>query len=91
MSALISCTAYNSLSLRELNQNFLGKTLKVLVEGYHKETELLIQGRHQGQAPDVDGSVLINDIKGSRLKVGDFIQAEVTDGHNYDLVANIVD
>ena len=74
---------------RELNQEFIGKTLKVLIEGYHEETELLIRGRHQGQAPDVDGNILINDNEGLTLKVGDFVQARVTDGHHYDLVAKV--
>ena len=46
---------------RELNQEYLGKTIDVLVEGVHEETDLLLQGRHQGQAPDIDGKVIIND------------------------------
>ena len=74
---------------RELNRNFIGKTLKVLVEGHHQETDLLLRGRHQGQAPDVDGNVIINDTGGLPLKVGDFVQATVVDGHHYDLVAEV--
>ena len=46
---------------RELNQEYLGKTIEVLVEGVHEETDLLLQGRHRGQAPDIDGRVIIND------------------------------
>ena len=75
---------------KELNQNFVGKTIDVLVEGYHEETELLIQGRHQGQAPDVDGNVFINDTQDVPLKIGDLIRAQVTDSHHYDLVAKIM-
>ena len=74
---------------RELNQTFVGKTLDVLVEGPHPETELLLQGRHRGQAPDIDGNVIINDTGGVPLKRGDFVRALITDSHHYDLVARV--
>lgn len=73
---------------RELNQEFLGKIIEVLVEGQHEETELLLQGRHQGQAPDIDGKVIIND---GNAKAGDIVRVEVTDVLDYDLVGRIVD
>ena len=75
---------------RKLNQNFVGKTLTVLVEGHHEETELLLKGRHQGQAPDVDGTVIINDTSGVKLQVGDFVRAKVNQAHHYDLVAEVL-
>ena len=37
----------------------VGQTLDVLVEGVSDESEFLLQGRHPGQAPDVDGVVLL--------------------------------
>ena len=72
---------------RELNQNFIGKTIDVLVEGAHEETELLMQGRHQGQAPDIDGRVIIND---GLAKVGELVKVEVTDVLDYDLVGRVI-
>lgn len=72
---------------RELNQQYLGKTIEVLVEGLHEETELLLQGRHQGQAPDIDGRVIIND---GSAKAGDIVLVEITDVLDYDLVGKIV-
>lgn len=72
---------------RELNQEFLGKTIEVLVEGQHDETELLLQGRHAGQAPDIDGKVIIND---GIAKAGDIVKVEITDVLDYDLVGRIV-
>ncbi|MBC75313.1 MAG: 30S ribosomal protein S12 methylthiotransferase RimO [Halobacteriovoraceae bacterium] len=73
---------------RELNQEYLGKTLDVLVEGAHEETNLLLQGRHQGQAPDIDGKVIINDGVG---KAGEIVKVEITDVLDYDLVGRIVE
>lgn len=75
---------------RELNQRFLGETIEVLIEGQHEDTELLIQGRHFGQAPDIDGKVIINDLNGRDLNIGDLVQVEVTDVLDFDLVGPIV-
>lgn len=72
---------------RELNQEYLGKTIEVLVEGVHEETDLLLQGRHRGQAPDIDGKVIIND---GMAKAGDIVMVEITDVLDYDLVGGIV-
>jgi ribosomal protein S12 methylthiotransferase len=72
---------------RELNQNYLGQVIEVLVEGQHEETELLLQGRHAGQAPDIDGKVIIND---GMAKAGDIVRVEITDVLDYDLVGRIV-
>ena len=72
---------------RELNQEFLGKIIEVLVEGQHEETDLLLQGRHAGQAPDIDGKVIIND---GFAKAGDIVKVEITEVLDYDLVGRIV-
>lgn len=72
---------------RELNQEYLGKVIEVLVEGQHEETELLLQGRHAGQAPDIDGKVIIND---GIAKAGDIVKVEITDVLDYDLVGRII-
>ncbi|MEW6245652.1 MAG: 30S ribosomal protein S12 methylthiotransferase RimO [Nitrospirota bacterium] len=42
----------------------IGRTLEVLVDGPSEETDLLLEGRHEGQAPDIDGVVYINDVAG---------------------------
>jgi len=72
---------------RELNQAYLGKVIDVLIEGAHEETDLLLQGRHAGQAPDIDGKVIIND---GMAKAGDIVKVEITDVLDYDLVGRIV-
>jgi ribosomal protein S12 methylthiotransferase len=72
---------------RELNQAYLGKVIEVLVEGAHEETDLLLQGRHAGQAPDIDGKVIIND---GIAKAGDIVKVEITDVLDYDLVGRII-
>jgi ribosomal protein S12 methylthiotransferase len=75
---------------RELNLSFLGQTIEVLIEGAHEDTELLIQGRHFGQAPDIDGKVIINDLNDQELEIGDLVKVEVTDILDFDLVGRVV-
>jgi len=73
---------------REQNRALVGKRLEVLVEGSSPESEHLLVGRHEGQAPDIDGVVYINDGFGYP---GEFVTVEVTEAHDYDLVGRVVD
>ena len=73
---------------REQNRALIGKRLEVLVEGPSPESEHLLVGRHEGQAPDIDGVVYINDGFGYP---GEFVTVEVTEAHDYDLVGRVVD
>ena len=68
-------------------ERFVGRRLHVLVEGECDESEHLLQGRHQGMAPDVDGRVLIND---GFAPAGHFAEVEITDAYAADLVGPIV-
>lgn len=72
---------------REKHRDFVGKTLDVIVEGFSEETDLLLQGRFWGQAPDIDGVVLIND---GQAQVGDMVKVHITDSMEYDLIGEIV-
>jgi ribosomal protein S12 methylthiotransferase len=73
---------------REQHRAMVGKRLEVLVEGASEESEDLLVGRHQGQAPEIDGQVYIND---GLAYPGDLVTLEVTDAHDYDLVGRIVE
>jgi len=72
------------------NERYIGKTLEVLIEGFHEESEQLIVGRHRGQAPEIDGKVIINDDNGHTLKKGDLVMVEVSEVYEYDLVGRVV-
>ncbi len=72
---------------RNKHRDFVGKTIDVIVEGFSEETDLLLQGRFWGQAPDIDGVVLIND---GEAKVGDMVKVHITDSMEYDLIGEIV-
>ena len=72
---------------RQKQFQWVGRKLDVIIEGYSEETELLLQGRYWGQAPDIDGVILINE---GYADAGEIVQVKVTDFHDYDLVGSIV-
>ena len=75
---------------RRKNKARVGETVRVLFEGESKESELLWQGRMETQAPDIDGCVLINDVPDGVLpSAGDFVNVEITEAHEYDLIGRI--
>ena len=76
------------ISRRKLRA-LVGKSLPVLVEGPSAETELLLQGRLESQAPEIDGQVLINDFEGAEPQPGQFRWATITAAGDYDLVARL--
>lgn len=76
---------------RRKNRARVGEVVRVLFEGESKESELLWQGRMETQAPDIDGCVLINDVPDGMLPdSGEFVNVEITEGHEYDLVGRII-
>jgi len=73
------------------NRELTGKTLNVMINGLSSESELLIDGRYYGQAPEVDGVVYINDGMGlDKIRAGDFVNVKITEAHQYDLVGKVI-
>jgi ribosomal protein S12 methylthiotransferase len=71
---------------------WVGRQIDLLVEGPSEETELLWEGRTSLHAPEIDGKVLINDFgPHEELVVGTFYRAEITESHDYDVVARILE
>lgn len=68
-------------------RKLVGQSLEVLVEGPCDETEHLLQGRHRGMAPEIDGRILIND---GQAATGSFATVEITEAYPSDLVGRIV-
>ncbi|MHB8301909.1 MAG: 30S ribosomal protein S12 methylthiotransferase RimO [Acidobacteriaceae bacterium] len=69
----------------------VGQSFDVLVEGESEETPLLWQGRAAMHAPEIDGKILLNDFGPyERLQAGSFHRCEITEAHDYDLVARVV-
>lgn len=73
---------------RNKNQAKVGQVIDVLIEGTHEESELILKGRWQGQAPEVDGNILI---VGGEPVIGSIQQVRITKAHAYDLIGEVVD
>jgi ribosomal protein S12 methylthiotransferase len=70
---------------------WVGRELDVLVEGESEETPLLWEGRTQYHAPEIDGIVYINDFGPfEQLNAGQFYRCEITEAHDYDVVARVL-
>lgn len=73
------------------NQQKIGNTYKVLFEGLSPESDLLFQGRLEGQAQEIDGYILINDMpEDLEPKIGAIYNVRISEAHNYDLIGAII-
>lgn len=78
-------------------QQYVGRKLEVMLEGTHPESQALLVGRARFQAPEVDGTVIINNISrraGRRqplqdLRVGEICRVDITDTAGYDLIGTL--
>jgi ribosomal protein S12 methylthiotransferase len=65
----------------------IGTDVKVLIDGPSSEHELVLQGRLEGQAPDIDPVVYLTDCDPSAFGRGDLIHARIVGAQGYDLLA----
>jgi ribosomal protein S12 methylthiotransferase len=68
----------------------IGERTRVMVDGPAPEHELVVRGRLQTQAPDVDPQVYLTDCDPSAFPAGRLVDVEVVGAHGYDLVARPV-
>jgi ribosomal protein S12 methylthiotransferase len=68
---------------RERNQTYVGQELDVLVEGSARGRDGTIQavGRSYRDAPEVDGSVIVE----GEVSIGSFVRVRITGADDYDL------
>jgi ribosomal protein S12 methylthiotransferase len=71
-----------------------GREIEVLVEGPSDESEYLMMGRHEGQAPEIDGQVYLSLPEAAAQvpppPAGAMVRARVTHSAEYDLAATIL-
>ena len=69
------------------NEKFIGKTIKVLCEGYDQVSECYY-GRSYADAPDIDGKVYFSAPR--RVRDGEFVDISVNDVVDYDLYGKLI-
>lgn len=72
----------------EQQEALIGKEVEVLVEGVSPETDLLLQGRHGGQAPDIDGVTYINQ---GTASPGQVVKICIEEAGEYDVAGGIIE
>jgi len=73
---------------RRKNEALVGRELEVLVEGESDEHELVLMGRHGGQAPDIDGQVYLS---GGEATPGTLRKVRISQASDHDLVGELED
>ena len=71
----------------ELNEQKIGNTYKVLID--RVEGEFFI-GRTEYDSPEVDNEVLIKKDSETYLRLGDFVNVEITSSEHFDLFGKVV-
>ena len=68
------------------NRQKVGQVVRVLVDGPSPEHELVVRGRTEGQAPEIDGVTYLSEIDPDSVRPGDLVSGIVVDARGYDLV-----
>ncbi|HVU05361.1 MAG TPA: 30S ribosomal protein S12 methylthiotransferase RimO [Polyangiaceae bacterium] len=68
------------------NRALVGRSVEVLVEGPSEESELVLVGRHAGQAPEIDGQVFLS---GGEARPGEMVNVTIRKATDYDLLGEL--
>ena len=68
---------------KKINEAKVGKTLKVICEGYDEVSEHFF-GRSEGDCPDIDGKVYF--LSSKNVRPGKFVDVKINEVMDYDLV-----
>lgn len=73
------------------NQAWVGSETDVIVDGISEEHELVFEGRHYGQAPDIDGVTFLSFEHGGKLPTpGDIVSVQIEQATDYDLLGIVI-
>jgi ribosomal protein S12 methylthiotransferase len=64
----------------------IGQQVRVVVDGPSADHDLVLRGRIEGQAPEIDPLVYLTECDPSSLTPGQFVEAEIVASRGYDLV-----
>jgi ribosomal protein S12 methylthiotransferase len=67
-----------------------GDMVQLMIDGPSADSDLVLQGRLEGQAPDIDAVVYLSECDPSAYAPGDIIPARIVGAKDYDLVATPV-
>jgi ribosomal protein S12 methylthiotransferase len=74
----------------ERQRRLIGRRMSVMVDGSSPEHPLVLLGRLEGQAPEIDPVVYLTDCDPTEYRRGTVVAADVVAARGYDLVARPV-
>ena len=90
MAVVLEAMAQQKISKKK-KKTLVGQEFDLLLEGISEETKLLMEGRTAMHAPEIDGKVFVNDFPADIApQPGEFYRCQITEAHDYDLVAKIL-
>ncbi|BDU49989.1 30S ribosomal protein S12 methylthiotransferase RimO [Haliovirga abyssi] len=84
----VELTNIQSKIAENINRKYIGEVVEVIIDGVSEESEYMLEGRTCGQAPEIDGKVLINDGTGER---GEIVKVKIEQNFDYDLLGGIIE
>ena len=75
---------------RKAKRALVGREVDLLLTGPSEESDLLWEGRTPMHAPEIDGKVFVSDPGDNELVAGRFYRCQITEAHDYDLVARLI-
>jgi ribosomal protein S12 methylthiotransferase len=76
---------------KKKKKKLVGREFDLVLEGESEESELLLEGRTPMHAPEIDGKVFVNDFpEDTAPQPGEFYRCQITEAHDYDLIAKII-
>jgi len=73
--------------VRRRQRERVGERVRVLLDGPAAEHGLVLKGRLESQAPDIDAAVFLTECDPSLYRGGDFAEVEIVGAKDYDLIA----
>jgi ribosomal protein S12 methylthiotransferase len=64
-----------------------GERARMMVDGPSPEHELVLAGRLEGQAPEIDPQVFLSECDPAAVRAGDLLDVEIVGARGYDLIA----
>jgi ribosomal protein S12 methylthiotransferase len=66
-----------------------GELVRVMVDGPSPESPLVLQGRLEGQAPDIDAVAYLSGVDPSAFTPGDLVEGRVAEARGYDVAVEV--
>jgi ribosomal protein S12 methylthiotransferase len=66
----------------------IGSEVDVMVDGPSPEHGLVLQGRLEGQAPDIDALVYLTDFDPEHIRTGQLVRGQIVGARDYDVVVS---